>query len=289
MTSRRRDNGTAATRTAFIVTCEHGGNAIPAAYAQRFASCEALLATHRGYDPGALGIARGLARALHATLVVSTVSRLLVELNRSPGRQFRFSPVMREASQQLREEICRRHYTPYRQKVETFVARTVAAGARVVHVSSHSFTPVMDGVVRRGDVGILYDPARLHERTLASRWERALEALRPQWIVRRNYPYRGTNDGFTTYLRKRYGDDVYAGLELEVNQKRVRDDEVSAADRVAIVTALRDALAATAARVGGPILSPSSNARRRTRASATMRASPPARRSAASCRYGSRD
>ena len=102
-------------RTAFIVTCEHGGNAIPAAYAQRFAGREALLATHRGYDPGALGIARDLARALRATLVISTVSRLLVELNRSPGRQFRFSPVMREAPAQLRQEICRRHYTPYRR------------------------------------------------------------------------------------------------------------------------------------------------------------------------------
>jgi len=278
MTLRRRDDGTAA-RTAFIVTCEHGGNEIPAAYAQRFAGREALLATHRGYDPGALGIARDLARALRATLVISTVSRLLVELNRSPGRQFRFSPVMREASAQLREEICRRHYTPYRQKVETLVARAVAAGVRVVHVSSHTFTPVMDGIVRRGDVGILYDPARWHECALASRWQRALEALRPHWIVRRNYPYRGTNDGFTTYLRKRYGDDAYVGLELEVNQKRVRDGEVPATDRAAIVTALREALS---------LVIPS-GARRRMRASATMRASPPPRRSAASCRYGSRD
>src|SRR5689334_22968109 len=125
MTRARHDSGETS-RTAFIVTCEHGGNAIPAAYGQRFAGREALLATHRGYDPGALGIARDLARALRATLVVSTVSRLLVELNRSPGRQFRFSPVMREAPPPLREEICRRHYTPYRQKVESFVARAVA-------------------------------------------------------------------------------------------------------------------------------------------------------------------
>ena len=284
MTRARHDSGETS-RTAFIVTCEHGGNAIPAAYGQRFAGREALLATHRGYDPGALGIARDLARALRATLVVSTVSRLLVELNRSPGRQFRFSPVMREAPPPLREEICRRHYTPYRQKVESFVARAVAAGARVVHLSSHSFTPVMNGVVRHGDVGILYDPARLQERTLASRWQRALEALRPTWIVRRNYPYRGTNDGFTTYLRKRYGDDAYAGIELEVNQKRVRDGEMPASDRAAIVVALRDALAsASSVRTVS-----ASGARRRTRASATMRASPPARRSAASCRYGSRD
>src|SRR6185437_8810951 len=118
MTQRSRKNGEVA-RTAFIVTCEHGGNAIPPAYAHRFAGRETLLATHRGYDPGALGIARDLARALRAALVVATVSRLLVELNRSPGRQFRFSPMMREAPQPLRDEVCRWHYTPYRQKVET--------------------------------------------------------------------------------------------------------------------------------------------------------------------------
>ena len=276
--TRRRESGES-TRTAFIVTCEHGGNRIPAAYAERFAGCEALLASHRGYDSGALGVARDLAHALRAPLVVATVSRLLVELNRSPGRQFRFSPVMREAPPPLRDEVCRRHYTPYRQKVETLIARNVAAGARVVHVSSHSFTPILDGVVRRGDVGILYDPARTRERALASRWQRALGTRRPQWIVRRNYPYRGTSDGFTTYLRKRYGDDVYAGVELEVNQKRVRDDELPAIDRAAIVASLCDALSFVTA---------SSNARRRTRASATTQASPPVRRSAASCRYGSR-
>ena len=29
----------------------------------------------------------------------------------------------------------------------------------MIHVSSHSFTPELDGKVRRADVGLLYDPA----------------------------------------------------------------------------------------------------------------------------------
>jgi hypothetical protein len=37
--------------------------------------------------------------------------------------------------------------------------------------------------------------------------------------VRRNYPYRGYADGLTTWLRKRYPDPAYAGIELEINQK----------------------------------------------------------------------
>ena len=228
---------------AYLVTCEHGGNDVPDFCATLFRGHAALLASHRGYDPGALSLSRDLARALRATLVIATVSRLVVELNRSPGRQFRFSPIMRAVPRALRDDVCRRHYTPYRDKVEAFIARRVAAGVHVVHLASHSFTPALNGAVRRADVGILYDPGRPAERALALRWQRTLEARRPRWIVRRNYPYRGTSDAFASYLRKRYDDAAYAGFELEVNQKHVRDGSVPATDRAAIVAALRDALA----------------------------------------------
>ena len=266
---------------AYLVTCEHGGNAIPDAYASLFRGHANLVASHRGYDPGALATARALARALDATLVVATVSRLLVELNRSPGRQFRYSPIMRGARRRLRDEVCRRHYSPYRNRVEAFIERAVASGARVVHVSSHSFTPALDGTLRRGDVGLLYDPARAAERELCVRWQQALQARRPDWQVRRNYPYRGASDGFTSYLRRRYDGASYVGVELEVNQKHVRDGVLPANDRAAIVASLREALNAVA-RLNA------ADARRGTRASATRRASPPARRSAASCRCESR-
>jgi hypothetical protein len=37
--------------------------------------------------------------------------------------------------------------------------------------------------------------------------------------VKMNQPYKGTDDGFTTYLRKKFDPEHYAGIELEVNQK----------------------------------------------------------------------
>jgi predicted N-formylglutamate amidohydrolase len=231
-----------AMRTVFIVTCEHGGNAIPAEFAPLFRGRRRLLDSHRGYDPGALDTARDLAHALGAPLVASTVSRLLVELNRSPGRQFRNSPVMRAAGKALCADVCRRYYLPYRDEVETLIAHAVAGRKRVVHVSSHSFTPLLDGNVRRADVGLLYDPARGNERELCLRWQCSLARCRPRWIVRRNYPYRGGSDGLTSYLRKRFGDDVYAGIELEVNQKHVRGGALPAHDRNAIARALCEAL-----------------------------------------------
>ena len=47
-----------ATRDCYLITCEHGGNRIPPRYRDLFAGCEALLQSHRGYDPGALTLAR---------------------------------------------------------------------------------------------------------------------------------------------------------------------------------------------------------------------------------------
>src|SRR5689334_17093692 len=68
-----------------LITCEHGGNRIPPKYRALFRNARALLDSHRGYDAGALAMARDLAAALQAPLISSTVSRLLVDLNRSVG------------------------------------------------------------------------------------------------------------------------------------------------------------------------------------------------------------
>ncbi|HQR12335.1 MAG TPA: N-formylglutamate amidohydrolase [Casimicrobiaceae bacterium] len=206
---------------AFIVTCEHGGNRIPAPYRSLFRGHSALLATHRGYDPGALVMARALARALDAPLVNSTVSRLLVDLNRSIGHPQLFSIVTRRTPSDVRSRIVARHYLPYRGRVEALVADAVARGRRVIHVSSHSFTPALDGHVRRAEVGLLYDPRRTGEVALGARWKSALEAVAPALRVRRNYPYAGKGDGLTSHLRRRFPPRAYVGIELEVNQRIV--------------------------------------------------------------------
>ena len=33
----------------------------------------------------------------------------------------------------------------------------------MIHLSSHSFTPELDGKVRKADIGLIYDPARQRE------------------------------------------------------------------------------------------------------------------------------
>ncbi len=207
--------------TRCLVTCEHGGNRVPAAYRRYFAGHESLLATHRGYDPGALVLARRLAGALGAPLFYATVSRLVIDLNRSLGHPRLYSEATRPASPAVRREILERHYLPYRRRVEGAAAEAIAEGEKVIHLSAHSFTPELDGEVRDADIGLLYDPARPGEAELARRWQAALKDAAPELRVRRNYPYRGKSDGFTAYLRRRFPAEAYVGIELEINQKHV--------------------------------------------------------------------
>ncbi|KAF0191190.1 MAG: N-formylglutamate amidohydrolase [Gammaproteobacteria bacterium] len=202
-----------------LITCEHGGNTIPVRYAPLFHGTQKLLKSHRGHDIGALNLARYLARHLRAPLHYSTVSRLLVDLNRSPHHRQLFSSQTRVLDPASRTAVLARYYSPYRGAVEKRIVQMIARGRSVVHVSAHSFTPVFDSKTRMADIGLLYDPARRGERLFCTRFQDALSDFAPTLRVRRNYPYKGTADGFTTYLRKIFSGTHYAGIELEVNQR----------------------------------------------------------------------
>jgi predicted N-formylglutamate amidohydrolase len=204
-----------------VITCEHGGNRIPAPYRDLFRARQALLDSHRGYDPGALIMARALARAFAAPLVASSVSRLLVDLNRSVGHPQLYSEATRKAPAEVRQRILKRYYRPYRAQAERLVRQTIADRGLVIHLSSHSFTPKLNGNVRDADIGLLYDPSRPGEADLCERWKAALEACARDLTVRRNYPYAGKGDGLTAWFRRRLPPGAYVGIELEVNQKHV--------------------------------------------------------------------
>lgn len=205
-----------------IITCEHGGNRVPPAWSARFTSASEALGSHRGFDPGALQLARQLARRLGAPLYSATVSRLLVDLNRSLTNRSLFSEWSRGLSPEDRERLLGEHYHPYRQRVEQAVGQAVVAaassGQSVLHISVHSFTPLWNGTLRAVDVGLLYDPRRAAERAFSAAWKQAIEREQPGLRVRLNYPYRGIADGLTTHLRRRFDSAHYLGIELEVNQ-----------------------------------------------------------------------
>lgn len=166
-------------------------------------------------------MARSLAAALDAPLVAGTISRLLIDLNRPVRHPQLYSKITRDAPAEVRAEIASRHHQPYLAQVECLVRKSVERGRRVVHVSSHSFTPELNGSWRQADVGLLYDPGRVGEVALCARWKAELTECSPHLRIRRNYPYRGKDPGITAQLRSRFSADVYVGVELEVNQSIV--------------------------------------------------------------------
>jgi len=208
-----------------VVTCEHGGYRVPRRYAGLFDGALSTLSSHRGWDPGALRFARRLARQLGAPLHASETTRLLVEANRSRRHRALFSEFTRHLPEDEKQRILERHWAPYREGVADDLAR---GPFPVLHLSIHSFTPVLDGVERTADFALLYDPARPFERAVVDAWLADVHARLPELRVRRNYPYRGTADGLTTTLRKRFPAPDYAGIEVELNQALATDRNATA-------------------------------------------------------------
>ncbi len=205
---------------ALILSCEHGGARVPSRYRHLFGTAAArkALRSHRGSDLGAIQVARSLQRGLGAPLHASTVTRLLVDLNRSIGHPRLFSEFSKNLNREERATLLEQHYFPHRRAIESSIAGQARRGRQVVHVCVHSFASRIDEQVRTADLGLLYDPSRASERAFANDWRVALRSVHPGLRVRRNYPYLGTADGLATHLRSVFGPQQYIGIELELSQ-----------------------------------------------------------------------
>jgi predicted N-formylglutamate amidohydrolase len=210
-------------RFAVVVTAEHASRKIPDRYRGLGLSAEEQ-ESHIAWDEGSPALAREIARQLSAPLVEGVVSRLVIDLNRSlhhrrviPAVAFGVPVPGNEAVTE--EERARRielYYEPFRSTAFTEISKGVKSTGRCVHISVHTFTPRLNGVVRPLDVAVLYDPRRKREGELGERL--ADRFAQTGFRVRRNFPFRGVADGHTTGLRRKFPDKAYAGVEIEVNQ-----------------------------------------------------------------------
>ncbi|MBD3673352.1 MAG: N-formylglutamate amidohydrolase [Planctomycetaceae bacterium] len=209
-----------------IVTCEHGGHKIPRQYFSLFRSARETLPTHRGWDAGALPLARRISECFNAPLILSTTSRLLVDLNRSVGHPRLFSEWSRKLSQPARDQVLENFYHPFRDEVIQTIQSLMSKRQKVLHLSVHTFTPELAGKHRKTDVGLLYDPRRLSEKQFARLWKSSLQKVLPRTMcVHCNQPYQGVSDGFTTSLRRQFDSENYLGIELEISQKWLTENQ----------------------------------------------------------------
>lgn len=146
-----------------LLVCEHASNHISARYADLGLS-DAAKTSHAAWDPGAQAVSERLSTLLDATLVLSTVSRLVYDCNRPPS-----SPgAMRAVSEQInipgnealsaadRAERIATVYDPFTKTVTDTIKSYDAAP---ILVTIHSFTRMFNGHIRDVDVGIIHDTA----------------------------------------------------------------------------------------------------------------------------------
>ena len=205
-----------------ILTCEHASNKLPAAFKKAVPA--EVLKTHRAYDIGAVQVFRKLVKfAKPEFFCEGKFSRLFVDLNRTITNKSAFSDYLRNNEKAKAEATA--YWQEYRAAIEKFVdsafkpkTRAAKSAPTIIHLGIHSFTPVLNGKVHNTDIGILYDPARPQERAYANVIKAEIKRLYPTIKVRFNYPYKGSSDGLTTTLRKKFG-PRYVGIEIEINQK----------------------------------------------------------------------
>ncbi len=205
----------------WIVTCEHGGNKIPFDFQYLFKGKREVLNSHRGMDLGVKS-AFNQFKIISDFWIINQVSRLLIEFNRSLHHPKLYSEFSRELSIKEREKLVEHYYLPYRNRIVKSIEDFISEGHLVVHLSIHSFTPVLDEKERNADIGLLYDPGRSDERRFCYEWKRRFSNELSGYRTRMNYPYLGKADGLTTFLRKKFVKD-YIGVEVELNQKHVKD------------------------------------------------------------------
>jgi predicted N-formylglutamate amidohydrolase len=210
-----------------ILTCEHGGNEVPKHLQHLFLSNKQILHTHKGLDLGALDLFNQL-KPLAYFSISSTTSRLLIELNRSLHHKNLFSEFSKTLSTSEKKELIDSYYLGYRNKVESSIKNYIKEGNEVLHISVHSFTPILNSIERNCDIGLLYDSSNTDEKEFSHEFRKRILEQNLLLKVRYNYPYLGKMDGFTTYLRKQFPCS-YIGIEIEVNQKYALENKMDSA------------------------------------------------------------
>ena len=213
-----------------VLLADHAMNRLPECYGSLGLPASAF-GRHIAYDIGIEGLTRQLAARLNVPAALGCFSRLLIDPNRGEDdptliRQLYDGTIVPGNYPLTPEERERRldlFYRPYHDAVGALVASVAAASGRApLIISVHSFTPVMQGIVRPWHVGILWD---LDDRAAGQLI--AMLAEDGSLVVGDNEPYDGALRGDTMYRHAIV--NGYAHALIEIRQDLIRDEAGAAA------------------------------------------------------------
>lgn len=231
-----------------VLVCEHASNALPHPWGDLGLSA-AQTHAHIAWDPGALGLARGLATRLGASLIHAPVSRLIYDCNRGPDRpgampaRSEVHDIPGNAAISPDERLARTEaiYLPWANGLHNLITARIAMGRPPVIVTIHSFTPVFHGQPREVEFGVIHDA----DPTLACAIlaeAKAKTTLNSQL----NQPYSAADD-VTHTLRLHATPYALHNAMLEIRNDLIATDKSAAA----MAERLTPVLAAALARLGG--------------------------------------
>lgn len=209
----------APTRVPVVLSCEHASCRIPPHLGDLGLRFDELR-DHVGWDIGAAELTRALAERLAAPAVLSRVSRLVIDCNRSPADADLIVAtshgVTIPGNAQLTEDERRWRLAAYHEPFHTELDEVLRDQPAHWLLSLHSFTPRLRGAHRDFEAGVLFDG----DETRAHRFAENLTQAGLE--VRLNEPYSGF-DGLIYSARRHGRAHGRPYLEVEINQACLRD------------------------------------------------------------------
>jgi len=204
-----------------VLSCEHASWTLPPGVDLGVPA--EVLRSQAGWDHGAFEIAARWSEAVGLPVHAGAFTRMFVDLNRAADHADVIptvsygAPVPGNVHLTAGDRAARlaTFHAPFWDAIRRDVRARLHDRGAVLHLSSHSFDPVLDPDVRTFDVGVLYDPAHAFEADLAERLMFQLRAA--GLVVRANQPYSGTGPAVCTSLRQELAAERYAGIELETS------------------------------------------------------------------------
>jgi len=146
-----------------VLVCDHASNRVPACL-NKLGLNDTQLADHIGWDPGAAAVARLLAKALDAPLLLSCYSRLVIDCNRPltsdeliPEQSARvIIPGNQHLSAYERADRIQNLFIPYHDAIDALLDRRLLSNPQhpIVFLSIHSFTPFLFNQQRPWHIGV---------------------------------------------------------------------------------------------------------------------------------------
>ena len=228
-----------------ILVCEHASNALPQPWGDLGLTAEQRMA-HIAWDPGALGLMRGLAERLDATCISATASRLIYDCNRAPDMpgamparsELHDIPGNAAIPPAQRAQRTAALYIPFHEALHGLIAERIALGRRPVILTIHSFTPIYFGTPREVEFGVIHDADPALARAIVAE-AKARTALKTGL----NEPYSAADD-VTHTLRLHATPYGLTNAMLEIRNDLIATPEAEATMSATLAPVLAAAIAA---------------------------------------------